>query len=1027
VALIDTGATHNLIHRHALRDTAFAPTQNTHLNTAIAGAHTNIRGTQKLRCTFGKVHSTSEFLVIDDLVETAILGYPFLAQHEACLDVPRGCLYIGAEERTTIFLSTASTKRPQSLREGLASVTRKEAPAVEDVQHGFPKQLEPDLHQLLSEFRDVFNHDPAPTTTTTTKHTIHLRDHTPFRVRPYRYSDKKKLLIEEQVEQMLADGIIEPATSEYASPVVIVRKKDGRPRFCVDYRRLNEITKDEAAPLPIIHETLRDLGQAKVFTTLDLKSGYWQVPLAEESKQYTAFSTPDGGLYQFRVMPFGLKGAPSTFQRLMCQEVLPGYLRKFAMVYLDDIIVYSQSYREHLRHLRLVFERLQTHGLCCSPQKCHLGEKKITYLGHVVTDRGNYPQELHLQQIQNAAMPKDRRALRGFLGLCNWLRDYVPNFANLAYPLTDLLSHKKPYRWGVLEQQAFDNVKKALSSRLLLHRPDPNKPFVLQTDASGVGMAAVLYQEEGNERRVISYSSARFNPTERRYHSNEQECLAVVWAIRRYRPYLEDNPFKLRTDNKALVWLQQMKDERAKLTRWAIELQGYRFTIEHCPGRENQLADILSRDPEERLPQDEDLHDTDRLLPPARHDQAPTACCVQIQTLADEVRQAQRDDDEFTDRMVALLQGEGAPQEPWHRTFRRLYTTRDGLLFGPGEKLYVPTNVRLRVLYENHDKTLAGHPGAEETERTVREHYHWPQLSVEVRDYVRHCLLCAQVKRGAPQPAAPLRPRQPQRPFEVIACDVMGPYPETPAGFKYIFVVTDLFSRWVEAFPTAATPTTEAIRIMEEEVFPRQGYPRAIVTDNGAQFTSRSWKRACQHWQVQTWTTAPYTPRENPTERRNQELKKALRVRLAGRELNTWDREIPTALFNVRRRRNAATGMSPSRLLYGRDLAYPGAWNAPGTEAPRAPEAEREEIARRNQQRYVERRQQGHDAIVITFQPGDRVMLKVPEQTRNQPFGFKWTGPHHVVHRIGESHIYLVQTENGRSKHHVDRLKPAYP
>jgi hypothetical protein len=213
------------------------------------------------------VHSTSEFLVIDDLVETAILGYPFLAQHEACLDIRRG----GAEERTTIFLSTASTKRPQSLREGLASVARQGALAVKDVQHGFPKQLEPDLHQLLCEFRDVFNHDPAPTTTTTTKHTIHLRDHTPFRVRPYRYSDKKKLLIEEQVEQMLADGII--ATFEYASPVVIVRKKDGRPRFCVDYRRLNEITKDEAAPLPIIHETLRDLGQAKVFRTLDLKLG----------------------------------------------------------------------------------------------------------------------------------------------------------------------------------------------------------------------------------------------------------------------------------------------------------------------------------------------------------------------------------------------------------------------------------------------------------------------------------------------------------------------------------------------------------------------------------------------------------------------------------------------------------------------------------------------------------------------------------------------------------------------------------
>jgi predicted aspartyl protease len=624
VALIDTGATHNLIRTKTVQDEKIAPTYVTRVNTAIAEIRGNIRGSQKLRCTFGKVQITSEFLVTDDLVETVLLGYPFLLQHRAILDFQRGCLHIGAEERATIFFSTSSTKRPQSLREGLAPVAPKEVPAVKHVQHDFPKQLESELHQLLHEFRDVFNNDPTPTTTATTKHTIHLRDYTPFRVRPYRYSDTKKLLIDEQVEQMLADGIIEPATSEYA------------------------------------------------------------------------------------VMPYGLKGAPSTFQRLMCQEVLPGHLRKFAMVYLDDIIIYSQSHEEHLKHLRLVLERLQIHGLCCAPQKCHLGAKKINYLGHVVTDQGNYPQEHHLQQIQSATPPKDRRSLRSFLGLCNWLRDYVPNFADLAYPLTDLLGQKKPYRWGTLEQEAFESVKGALSAPLMLHRPDPNKTFVLQTDASGVGMAAVLYQEDGANRRVISYSSARFNKTERRYHSNEQKCLAVVWAIRRYRPYLEDKQFILRTDNKALVWLQQMKDQRAKLTRWAIELQGYQCTIQHCPGRENQLADILSRDPEERLPQDEDLSDTDRLLPP---EPTPFACPLQIQTLADEVRQGQRDDAEFTARMVALRQVEDEPQDRWQRTFRRLYTTRDNLLFGPGGKLYVPTNVRLRVLYENHGRNGANNQG----------------------------------------------------------------------------------------------------------------------------------------------------------------------------------------------------------------------------------------------------------------------------------------------------------------------------
>jgi hypothetical protein len=263
-------------------------------------------------------------------------------------------------------------------------------------------------------------------------------------------------------------------------------------------------------------------------------------------------------------MPFDLKGAPPTFQRLMSQEVLTGHLRNFTMMYLDDIIVYSTNHEEHIKHLQLVFERLQIHGLRCAPEKCHLGEREIVYLGHVVSTQGNQPQQLHLRQIQGAPTPKDRRSLRSFLGLCNWLRDYVPRFADIAYPLTDLLSAKKPWRWGPTEEEAFRSVKKVLAQPLMLHRPNPKLPYVLQTDASGTGMAAVLYQEDGGRRRIISYSSARFNPTEMKYHSNEQECLAVVWAIRRYRPYIEDKPFLLRADNKALTWLQTTKNGKRK-------------------------------------------------------------------------------------------------------------------------------------------------------------------------------------------------------------------------------------------------------------------------------------------------------------------------------------------------------------------------------------------------------------------------------------------------------------------------------
>ncbi|KAH0812109.1 hypothetical protein GEV33_010682 [Tenebrio molitor] len=264
-------------------------------------------------------------------------------------------------------------------------------------------------------------------------------------------------------------------------------------------------------------------------------------------------------------MPFGLKNAPATFQKLMTR-VLEGHLGKFAHVYLDDIIIFSRDHREHLVHLRLILERLQEYGLRCATEKCRFGVTELPYLGHIVGGNHNRPQPKHLEQIRSAPTPTTRKQLQSFLGLANWVRDYVPRFAELAAPITDLLNKKSRYRWTEEAQQAFEALKEAMSRPLHLHRPDPRKRFFLQTDASGVGIAAVLYQEEEDRRLVISHASAKLNQTQQKYHINEQECLAIVWAVRRYRAYLEDQEFTLRTDNKALLWLNTAKNSNAKLT-----------------------------------------------------------------------------------------------------------------------------------------------------------------------------------------------------------------------------------------------------------------------------------------------------------------------------------------------------------------------------------------------------------------------------------------------------------------------------
>lgn len=372
-----------------------------------------------------------QVLASEDLREDVILGYPLLVENDAVIDLKRSFLYVGTHRRYTLFLC----KGPQVAR----PTTTPPAPDF-SLEH-LSASARGEIQRTLLEFTPLFSTDVVRPTVTT-EHTIRLRDTTPVRRPPYRHSPQKKYLIAEEVEKMfaLAAEMIRPSSSEYNSLIVIVTKRDGKPRFCVDYRGLNARTEDEVSQLTPIQENLRDLGGATVFSTLDLKSGYWQVRMVEESKHLTAFATPEGAAYEFNVMPFGLKNAPTSFQKLMAQEVLVGYLRKFVMVYLDDIMVYFQDEESHVTHLALVFERLTQHGLRVNPEKCVIATRSLDYLGHYVTEQRNRPQDGHVEAIQATGVPKTRCQLHQFLGTINWLRDYIPRCSEIVAPLTHLLS-----------------------------------------------------------------------------------------------------------------------------------------------------------------------------------------------------------------------------------------------------------------------------------------------------------------------------------------------------------------------------------------------------------------------------------------------------------------------------------------------------------------------------------------------------------------------------------------------------------
>ncbi|CAF5042976.1 unnamed protein product, partial [Rotaria magnacalcarata] len=456
------------------------------------------------------------------------------------------------------------------------------------------------LENLLLQYRACFNEKPGRTSLT--QHHIDTGNSKPIKLRPYRVSPVRQNTIFSQIQQMLTDGIIEPANGPYAAPVTLQPKKDGSLRFCVDFRQLNSVTVRDVYPIPRIDDTLDQLRTAKYFTSMDLKSGFWQIELDEESRPKTAFVT-HAGLYHFTVMPFGLTNAPATFQRLM-DLVLGGLKWSCALVYLDDIIVYSPTFSSHLQHLESVLQQIQENGLTLHLSKCQFCKTKLRYLGHVVSQTGIEPDPEKIRAVRDYLVPTRLKEVRTFLGLTSYYRRFIKNYAAIAEPLISLTrnSDNKPFQWTSLCQQAFDHLRHLLIEAPIIAYPQFDKTFILQLDASDFGLSAILAQklvdDDGVQREhVIGYASRTLTSSERKFSPTERECLAIVYGCSHFRPYLEGVRFTILTDHKALKWLHQTKDLNSRLARWAMQIAAYDVDIQHRSGADNTNCDALSRAP----------------------------------------------------------------------------------------------------------------------------------------------------------------------------------------------------------------------------------------------------------------------------------------------------------------------------------------------------------------------------------------------------------------------------------------------
>lgn len=1023
-ALIDTAASHNFINPN-LVNKADVTSNSAIFQLATKDVACKNLGETNIIVKIRDVTTVTNAIVMQELREDVILGSPWLIEQNAVIEMASRRVHFGIEARRTVY---NLDPRPSAREVNL-----------DEFEHEVPPAYRDAVQRILDERRDVFSASDPLRRTDVTKHYIPLTSDTPIYEPPRRYYPHQMEIIRDQIREMLDEGVIEPTNSKYNSAITLAPKKDGTWRFCVDFRPINKVTQSAPPPYIQVKGALSALGNAKIMTSLDLRSGYWQIEVAPEDRHKTAFTAPDGRRFQFCSMPFGLKCAPSTFQTLMV-SVLDGYIGEFALAYLDDVIIWSATWEDHVKHLALVLERLAINGLTCANRKCHIGKAQVKFLGHLVDEHGSRPTPDQLALIDEYPVPSTRKQVRKFFGLINWLREFIRDFATVTAPLTDLLSPAKPFRWSVTHQHCFEEIKIRFQECPQLARHDPLGHLYLQTDASELGIGAVLYQiNDDGERRIIDFSSAKLGPVERRYDVNERECLAAVWAIKRYRQFLEYQRFTLRTDNRCLVWLHSMCEARSKLTRWSRVLQSYDFNVEHVPGAENELPDALSRAPQDVLVQDDEGWDD--LLPPSPAvstkpdermcDNMDVTNGHTIQTLRDAVLQAQTTCPTTQKWIARCAQGQ---VEHWRVINGRLEMAcaRRKTKW----KLFVPTSERENVLAFAHSSAWAGHPGGTQTTTNVQKHFHWKGATRDIRDFVRRCELCNHVKSRRGDGVQQQQPRYPTTTMDTVALDVMGPYPRSKGGKRFIIVVTDLYTRWVEAYAVASARTSVIAQLLDKEFFPRWGYPRVLLSDNGSQFTGRKWREHCTRWGVQPQMTAVYHPRANPTERRNQELKTQLRLRV-GDDHTTWAEHLPAALFAVHSRVNAATNKSPAEMMQGRELTLPGEMacfpadndTTADSDVQRHEHRRTQREVRDHQMRYVAQWCPQSQRRPCVLRAGDKVYARShPQSAQKKDFcaglARRWTGPHTIIRTSGDT-CYIIRIGRRYSKVHRDDIRLA--
>ena len=896
-------------------------------------------------------------------------------------------------------------------------------------QHSLQKEL---LNLLVKHKDAIALPGDALGKTDILKHKIKLKEGTqPIYIPAYRMPHSKLATLDKIIAEMLAQDVIEPTDSEWNFPLILVPKSDGSLRPVVDYRKLNEHTIPDRLPLPVISDILHSLGtDNKYFSTIDIKSAFWQIELEEGSKDMTAFSTPTGH-YRFKRMPFGLCNSPLTYMRLM-NQVLTGLLGNTANVFLDDILIASKTAEEHFVKLDLVLSRLRAAGLKVKLEKCSFLQEKVVYLGHQIGQHGLKTLQSKVDAVKMFPIPTSVDKVRSFLGLTGYYRKFVKDYAHIAHPLSSLLKKNAIFTWGLEQQQAFDNLKERLTTAPVLIFPNYQQEFILCTDASDIGLGGILMQERNGRPQPIAYASRLCTSAEKNYSITERETLAVIYSLEKFRDIILGYKIRVWTDHTTIQNLFKHKNLRGRIARWFTTLQSYDVSFEYIPGKKNVAADALSRN----------IGEVNSIV-----------CNIQeLLTLdMDVVKAEQRKDNTWSTVIDYLRNPEEAPTPKLPKKLRLdEFELTDDILNrntalsdiessrGKVRQLVIPHSLTQTVLKHLHDTPTSAHPGKDKTYKQAKLKYFWTHMRKTIFDYVDQCLICAETKGNTGAPAPLLSYPIPDRPWGRVHLDTLE-LPLSESGYKYLLVAIDYLSRYCILQPIPNKKAETVASAIFEQIICNFTTPHTIISDNGTEFNNEILNELCRLFNIKKINVQIYKPQANGVvERLNRKVITCLRSLINPHSI-TWDTWIPYVKCALNSQINSATGETPHYIIFGEDKTLPYELL---NSNPRPVYNEDDYIKNRVNQfqviyqrvknhmsKYSEqmREQQHKTAQQIKLKEGDIVMAKlhVPVANSNK-LSPKYTGPYKVLSAASGNKFQLKHLHDGEVViRHFNDLKMA--